>query len=314
MSRIGWERIEDLELKEEEDVGIRNRLIFLRILIIFVLAVLVYRVWWIQQTRGSELFGLAEENRFADLLTDAPRGVIFDRNGEALAINQSSFNVTINELASNYMRIDDITFSPEIAYENQTINISIIFDSVTQLDAMNVVVNDSSYLYNLTKSDFSGDTATSGPLSNAIVYTLFSNTSVVGTYTINVFMNNTAATSNTTTETFDVNVPRDAGTYEVTVEVTDPNAEQFGLKVTASLTISPSHFVLIMDNIVIDVGDPLPQTIPMRSSGRIEGDYTEYIPIGQLFYPLPDNTVPGIHEMCPAMTLPNNYTNWCWLE
>jgi penicillin-binding protein 2 len=95
MSRIGWERIEDLELKEEEDVGLRSRIIFLRVLFIAILFLLIYRVWWIQQTRGSELETLATENQYAVLQTDAPRGVIFDRNGDPLAINQPSFDVTI---------------------------------------------------------------------------------------------------------------------------------------------------------------------------------------------------------------------------
>ncbi len=95
MSRIGWERIEDLEIKEDEDVGLRNRLRFLRVLIIMVLVLLLYRVWWIQQTRGPELASLATENQTAELQTDAPRGVIFDRYGSPLAVNQPSFNVTI---------------------------------------------------------------------------------------------------------------------------------------------------------------------------------------------------------------------------
>lgn len=95
MSRIGWERVEDLELKEEEDTGVRGRLYFLRIVILIVLGLLVYRVWWIQQMRGEELQAQATENQFAVLTTSAPRGVIFDRNGEPLAINQPSFNVTI---------------------------------------------------------------------------------------------------------------------------------------------------------------------------------------------------------------------------
>ncbi len=95
MSRIGWERIEDLELKEDEDVGLRGRIIFLRVLFLMILFLLIYRVWWIQQTRGPELESLATENRFAVLQTDAPRGVIFDRNGEPLAVNQPSFDVTI---------------------------------------------------------------------------------------------------------------------------------------------------------------------------------------------------------------------------
>lgn len=95
MSRIGWERVEDLERQEEEDTGISGRLAFLRVVVIIILGLLVYRVWWIQQMRGPELQAQATENQFATLTTDAPRGVIFDRNGELLAINQPSFNVTI---------------------------------------------------------------------------------------------------------------------------------------------------------------------------------------------------------------------------
>ena len=60
-----------------------------------VLVLLLYRVWWIQQTRGPELASLATENQTAELQADAPRGVIFDRYGSPLAINQPSFNVTI---------------------------------------------------------------------------------------------------------------------------------------------------------------------------------------------------------------------------
>ncbi len=121
MSRIGWERVEDLELKEEEDVGIRNRLYFLRIIFIIILGLLLYRVWWIQQTRGPQLATLANENQLAELQTDAPRGVIFDRNGEPLAINQPSFNVTItpaflpddeDELQAVYERLSLLTGVP----------------------------------------------------------------------------------------------------------------------------------------------------------------------------------------------------------
>ena len=40
MSRIGWERIEELELREDEDVDLRNRILFLRILILTALVLL----------------------------------------------------------------------------------------------------------------------------------------------------------------------------------------------------------------------------------------------------------------------------------
>ncbi|MCB9420897.1 MAG: penicillin-binding protein 2 [Ardenticatenaceae bacterium] len=95
MSRMGWERIEDQEELEKEDLGMRGRLIFLRLFIVAVLGLLLYRVWWIQQTLGQDLQAQAEENRIAVLRSDAPRGVMFDRNGQPLAVNLPSFNVTI---------------------------------------------------------------------------------------------------------------------------------------------------------------------------------------------------------------------------
>ncbi len=95
MSRMGWDRIEEIEEQENEDVGIRGRLYFLRVLMVIVLGVLLFRVYYLQQTKGQDLQALAQENQLAVLTTDAPRGVIFDRNGEPLAINLPSYNVTI---------------------------------------------------------------------------------------------------------------------------------------------------------------------------------------------------------------------------
>lgn len=95
MSRMGWERVEELEEQEKEDVGLRGRLYFLRALVVIILSLLLYRVYWLQKYRGPDLQTLAQDNQLAILQTDAPRGVIFDRHGDLLAINQPSYNVTI---------------------------------------------------------------------------------------------------------------------------------------------------------------------------------------------------------------------------
>ena len=94
MSRIGWDRVEDYEVPED-DTGMRGRLLLLRAIIVVVMILLVYRVYWLQQTRGDELQTLAEENQLARLTIDPPRGVMFDREGLPLAVNEPSFNVTI---------------------------------------------------------------------------------------------------------------------------------------------------------------------------------------------------------------------------
>jgi penicillin-binding protein 2 len=94
MSRMGWQHVEETEVGEE-DSGLRGRLFFLRGLMLLIIGLLLYRVWWLQQTRGPDLISQANENRLTTLNTDAPRGVIFDRDGQALAVNLPSFDVTI---------------------------------------------------------------------------------------------------------------------------------------------------------------------------------------------------------------------------
>ena len=66
MSRIGWERPEDHDAPTE-DIGIRGRLYFFRILVVIIFALLLYRVYFIQQTEGPKLTTLARENQFARL-------------------------------------------------------------------------------------------------------------------------------------------------------------------------------------------------------------------------------------------------------
>mgnify|MGYP002713010880 CR=1 FL=1 len=94
MSRMGWDRVEDQEILTD-DVGVRGRLILLRIFIVVIFGLLLYRIYWIQDTKGEDLQTLAQDNQFAILKSDPPRGVIFDRDGDPLAVNLPSFNVTI---------------------------------------------------------------------------------------------------------------------------------------------------------------------------------------------------------------------------
>ena len=118
---MGWERVEETELDAEEDFGVRGRLFFLRIAIIALFGLLVFRVFWIQQNKGAELQVQAQENQLAILRSDADRGAIFDRNGNPLAVNIPSFNVTItpaflpddeNELQAIYERLSFLTGVP----------------------------------------------------------------------------------------------------------------------------------------------------------------------------------------------------------
>jgi penicillin-binding protein 2 len=94
MSRMGWERAEELEAREE-DIGYKGRMLFLRVAIVVIFLGLLYRVYWLQHTLGAEFQTQAEDNQVARLLIDPPRGVIFDRDGRPMAVNEPSFNVAI---------------------------------------------------------------------------------------------------------------------------------------------------------------------------------------------------------------------------
>ncbi len=95
MSRIGWDIDEPEVEPTAQDPGMRGRLNLFRLILVVAIGVLLYRVIYLQQVGGAEFQAQAEENRFATLPIAAPRGVIFDRNGNLLADNIPSFNVTI---------------------------------------------------------------------------------------------------------------------------------------------------------------------------------------------------------------------------
>lgn len=89
---------------------------------------LLYRVFFIQQTKGDELQQDADDRRLATITTDAPRGSIFDRYGKPLAINEPSFSVTITpafiptdetERLAIFERLSLLTGVPVINEEQQ---------------------------------------------------------------------------------------------------------------------------------------------------------------------------------------------------
>ena len=95
MSSIGWKPPEERDPEIQQIVGIGARIMFMRVVVVIILSLLVYRVYALQQTKGEELALRAEDNQFATLTTDPSRGVILDRHGEPLATNTPSFNVTV---------------------------------------------------------------------------------------------------------------------------------------------------------------------------------------------------------------------------
>lgn len=72
-----------------------TRLVVFRVLIILGFVVLAGRLWQLQIVQGDQYRLKADTNRFRVEAIDAPRGVVYDRNGDIVVRNQASFAVTI---------------------------------------------------------------------------------------------------------------------------------------------------------------------------------------------------------------------------
>ena len=72
----------------------RIRIMLFIVIIIFIL--LLIRLFWIQVIQGKRLKQMAQEQQNLDREISAKRGIIYDRNGEILAMSASSEMITIN--------------------------------------------------------------------------------------------------------------------------------------------------------------------------------------------------------------------------
>ena len=79
----------------EELFVYENRFKFLYIAVLIFSATILLRLWFLQIYKGTELYLYAEKNRMWEEKDRAPRGMIFDRNGDLLVDNKLSFDVVI---------------------------------------------------------------------------------------------------------------------------------------------------------------------------------------------------------------------------
>jgi penicillin-binding protein 2 len=63
-------------------------------IVLFLFGIFVFRLWYLQVLKGGEYKKIDEQNRLRVLDIPAPRGIIYDRNGNALVRNILSFDIT----------------------------------------------------------------------------------------------------------------------------------------------------------------------------------------------------------------------------
>jgi len=81
--------------KDSSQPQTNSRLLALHGLVGLIMAVFVMRLWTMQIAQAGYYQSLADSNRFRLTTIDAPRGIIYDRNGVLLARNTPIYDVMI---------------------------------------------------------------------------------------------------------------------------------------------------------------------------------------------------------------------------
>jgi len=92
-------------------------------LIAFTVTIFFIRLWYLQIINGTELRQFSEQNSIKETKIPAPRGIIYDRNGEILVENLPGFEVTVSpqyvgDLNATAMSIAKaLNMSPQMVYQ-----------------------------------------------------------------------------------------------------------------------------------------------------------------------------------------------------
>lgn len=79
-----------------ESEKIDFRLTVIGVLILFLLGIILTRLWFLQVLTGAEYLKIAKENKIRVVTIDAPRGNIYDRRGNILVRNRGGLSVAMN--------------------------------------------------------------------------------------------------------------------------------------------------------------------------------------------------------------------------
>ena len=102
---IKWNFLKELgDIAEHDQAaldGLRKRVLSTGLVVVFFVAIILLRLWFLQIHKGEEYKSRAENNRVRIREVAPPRGDILDRNGKELVTNQPSFNVVLVREDSN---------------------------------------------------------------------------------------------------------------------------------------------------------------------------------------------------------------------
>jgi penicillin-binding protein 2 len=79
--------------EDDSFVGIRVGVLLIIVFVLF--GVLTFRLWFLQVLTGDKFVAVAKDNREREVRVEAPRGVVYDRNGKILVENRAGLSVGI---------------------------------------------------------------------------------------------------------------------------------------------------------------------------------------------------------------------------
>lgn len=80
---------------QEDDSFVGMRVGVILIIALTLLGVLAFRLWFLQILSGDAYVAVARDNRIREVKVEAPRGVVYDRNGKIMVENRAGLSVGI---------------------------------------------------------------------------------------------------------------------------------------------------------------------------------------------------------------------------
>ncbi|MCP3676904.1 MAG: penicillin-binding protein 2 [Deltaproteobacteria bacterium] len=82
-------------VEQREPRYLPGRLYYVAGIVLFIFLLIIIRLWHLQVIKSSEMKRFSENNRIRVVRLTAPRGIIFDRNGNRLVENRPGFDLTV---------------------------------------------------------------------------------------------------------------------------------------------------------------------------------------------------------------------------
>lgn len=91
----------------QEDIVPSDRFFYASLIILVVSSILMLRLWYLQIYKGQYYIDVAERNRIRRIEIPAPRGLIYDRHGQVILSNYTSYDLV---MVPQYVTERDMTF------------------------------------------------------------------------------------------------------------------------------------------------------------------------------------------------------------